>query len=229
MYLLVGLGLGILVNPAVESINGDVPTLLRDLLPEAVGILFTVLILERISHREQIAAEKRDLLAQMSSPDNSVTRQAIKILWARKWLQTGVAEQANLWGADLEEADLGECKLRGANLWAANLRGTRLWADLRGANLTLADLTDAQLTSAIHGTVIFDELTTLPDGNRWQPNTDMERFTNPQHPQYWRSSDRRSPAYSPNIGKLDLDSIESPAHGAPELQGSSISSQINTP
>jgi hypothetical protein len=35
----------------------------------------------------------------------------------------------------------------------------------------------------------------LPDGTRWTPDTDMERFTDPQHPAFWRSDNRHSPAH----------------------------------
>ncbi|MEM6283861.1 MAG: pentapeptide repeat-containing protein [Chloroflexota bacterium] len=84
-------------------------------------------------------------------------------MWARDWLQSGVAQNANLWGANLEGADLGECDLRVANLWIANLRNARLWTDLRGAMLHNADLCGAQLSSLL-GNARFDETTTLPDG-----------------------------------------------------------------
>lgn len=194
LYLIIGICLGVLMNPTLEALDDSISTFLRDLLPEGVGVLFTVFILERLNHRERIAAEKRDLLAQMSSPDNSVTRQAIKIMWARGWLQSGVAKGANLWDADLEGADLGECDLRDVNLWIANLRDARLWADLRGANLYQADLSGAMFTSHWGGAT-FDPTTKLPDGTFWQSDTDMSRFTNPNHPEFWRSSDRRSPAF----------------------------------
>jgi len=32
------------------------------------------------------------------------------------------------------------------------------------------------------------EHTTLPDGTRWKPDTDLARFTDPDHPDFWRPS-----------------------------------------
>jgi len=41
----------------------------------------------------------------------------------------------------------------------------------------------------------FDQTTTLPDKTLWTPDTDMTRFTDPDHPQFWRSENPWSPAY----------------------------------
>ncbi|MEL7433487.1 MAG: pentapeptide repeat-containing protein, partial [Chloroflexota bacterium] len=61
----------------------------------------------------------------------------------------------------------------------ANLSNTLLWnVNLSNANLKNADLTDA----------IFDE-TILPDKTVWTPDTDMTRFTNPEHPDFWSPED----------------------------------------
>ena len=52
---------------------------------------------------------------------------------------------ADLWGADLRGANLRGANLRGANLRGANLVGADLWgADLRGVNLVGADLWGAK-------------------------------------------------------------------------------------
>jgi hypothetical protein len=61
---------------------------------------------------------------------------------------------------------LCEANLKESNLLGVNLEGTR-----------------------------FDETTILPDGTHWIPETDMRRFTDPNHPNFWRSDDPRSPAY----------------------------------
>ena len=52
----------------------------------------------------------------------------------------------------------------------------------------------------IHGVLIlnknkFDENIILPDDSNWIPETDMTRFTDVQHPQFWRSDSLDSPAY----------------------------------
>lgn len=90
---------------------------------------------------------------------------------------------ANLTGANLQDVELSEFSLQGANLTNADLRGLTLsrlnlddtiltGADLRGVSLLGVDLTGKDLTGAT-----FDEATTLPDGNKWTPETDMTQFT----------------------------------------------------
>jgi hypothetical protein len=43
---------------------------------------------------------------------------------------------------------------------------------------------------------MLDETVTLPDGTNWTSDTDMMRFTDPAHPQFWRSDEPNSPAIS---------------------------------
>jgi uncharacterized protein YjbI with pentapeptide repeats len=81
----------------------------------------------------------------------------------------GATIQTSLWGVDLQNADLREADLSGAELFRTNLRG---------ANLVGVQLTQAKIN---HDTI-------LPDGQNWEPRTDMGRFTNPDHPQFWRPS-----------------------------------------
>jgi uncharacterized protein YjbI with pentapeptide repeats len=95
---------------------------------------------------------------------------------------------AKLQQADLEGANLEDAMLLGANLEQANLSR----ANLSGAFLWLANLRGAQMAGAI-----LSEVTTLPDNTFWSSDTDLGRFTNPNHPDFWRSEDRNSPAYLP--------------------------------
>jgi uncharacterized protein YjbI with pentapeptide repeats len=90
-------------------------------------------------------------------------------------------QRANLVGANLSGADLALDNLQGAYLRGANLQGTNLMlANLQGASLDIANL---------------DPNTVLPDGTPWTPDTDMARFTDPNHPGFWRSDRPYSPAY----------------------------------
>jgi hypothetical protein len=57
--------------------------------------------------------------------------------------------------------------------------------NLGGASLHSSSLQNAE----------FDEDTKLPDETIWTPDTDMARFTDPNHPDFWRSDDPNSPAY----------------------------------
>ncbi len=107
--------------------------------------------------------------------------------------------KVNLEGADLRDANLKgagctNTKLGSANLSFANLEGTKLsLTKLEGANLSHANLEGAHLNA------LFDDNTTLPGGTKWTHYIDMKRFTNPKHPKFWRSDNKRSPAYRGNV------------------------------
>lgn len=94
---------------------------------------------------------------------------------------------ANLSGADLKIADLSGADLRQANLSGATLFSTNLsGADLTMTKLSGANLYNANLSGAILEHTTFDENTILPRWSKWTPDTDMDRFTNPKHPNFWR-------------------------------------------
>jgi hypothetical protein len=107
-------------------------------------------------------------------------------------LQGASVGQANLqgaflYGANLQGAHLANTKLQGAMLDGANLQGAMLdQANLQGARLLAANLQGAHLLGASLQGADFDEKTTLPDGTKWTPGTNMARFTDPKHPDFWR-------------------------------------------
>jgi len=106
-------------------------------------------------------------------------------------LERANLQDAQLWLTNLQGADLPEANLQGADLERANLQGARLWlanlqnahlsADLQGTQLHRANLQGANLTGAK-----FDDKTVLPDRTHWTPDTDMQRFTDPNHPNFWQ-------------------------------------------
>jgi hypothetical protein len=90
---------------------------------------------------------------------------------------------ANLRGANLQESNLEGVDLGGANLEGANLRDARLDAvNLVGANLQGANLEGVDLRGAC-----------LPDGTNWTEDTDVTRFTNPDHPDFWENKEEKVP------------------------------------
>ena len=117
-------------------------------------------------------------------------------------LQGTLLFAANLQGADLiaanlQEADLVRANLQGAHLFMANLQRANLSdadlretllgrADLQGAGLDGTDLQRATLIRANLQGATLNENTILPDGTKWTPDTDMARFTDPDHPDFWR-------------------------------------------
>jgi hypothetical protein len=95
--------------------------------------------------------------------------------------------EAFLWKANLREADLVGAFLMGAFLWEANLWKANLWeANLWEANLMLANLEGAHLERACLEGAKLSEDSILPDGTNWTPDTDMARFTDPDHPDFWQ-------------------------------------------
>ncbi len=96
-------------------------------------------------------------------------------------------QEADLHGADVRKADLSGALMRDTNLANANLEKTNLKSvrmmrvNLKGANLT--------------GTY-FDGSTILPDAEfildegvydkHWTSDTDMKRYTDSDHPDFWQ-------------------------------------------
>lgn len=103
-------------------------------------------------------------------------------------MQQAKLVNANLRQAMLTVADLREAHMDGANLQGAGLNGVHLGAanlwltELQGANLHEAILVGAKI-----GNARFDETTVLPDRSRWTRKTDMRRFTDPAHPNFWQA------------------------------------------
>ncbi len=101
---------------------------------------------------------------------------------------------AYLTGVNLQDADLGGADLQGADLSVANLQGASLhFTNLQGVDFWEANLQDVYL----HGAVL-DKYTTLPDNTKYNPQLDLvqlKRFTDPKHPEFWRSDDKFLPAY----------------------------------
>jgi hypothetical protein len=103
-------------------------------------------------------------------------------------------ENAELSFVNLSWSDLELANFQGADLVYANMRGAIINETiLEGANLRGANFQGVKLETAY-----FDEKTTLPDGTLWTSDTDLDRFTNLLHPQFWRSKEPKSPAYNAN-------------------------------
>ncbi|MEM6527811.1 MAG: hypothetical protein AAF653_05925, partial [Chloroflexota bacterium] len=68
LYLLAGVLIGILVTPAVERLNADFFALLGDLVPEAVGILITVTVIEGFARRARRQETIKRIIREMRSP-----------------------------------------------------------------------------------------------------------------------------------------------------------------
>lgn len=122
--------------------------LYADISTGFLGIAVTVLVIDSITRRSAIQTEKKSLILQMGSPDNSHAVEAVRLLRARGWLSTAL-RKAYLVEANLESAALQRASLRWADLSRANLRRANFYrADLENAYLIEADLEGAVLLGA---------------------------------------------------------------------------------
>ena len=126
------------------------------------------------TNQRDVRDQQRRLLHEVCGDSNEAACKAINALRHKGWL-TG--EDAWLTGQ--------EGILKGADLSLANLARTNLEkANLEGTNLSFATLINANLKDAR-----FSIQTILPDGSRWTPKTDMRRFTDPRHIDFWYADD----------------------------------------
>ena len=194
----VGLGLSL----GVSFCTGDWSGLWLNLGTELLGAVLVYVLIDRFVKRgEEQERAFEYLIVKMRSSNRDKAIEAVEELRRLEYLCDGSLQHAQLPHANLEKAGLHGADLRWANLHGVNLKGAHLHAatlegeefdpaDLRGANLYEADIKGAHLDAPHLRGVIFDEETVLPDGRRWTPDTDMEHFTNPDHPQFWRSPER---------------------------------------
>lgn len=138
-------------------------------------------------------------------------------------LQGAVLIQAHLQGATLRRALLNNAKMDDVVLHEADMRLSNLSnAELLRADLSMAKLQHAALNGAnLHNACLcgadltdatFSVMTVLPDAKSaghdadgkplftryWSPDTDMKRYTDPKHPNFWRPDWRRNGDSSEN-------------------------------
>lgn len=210
LVLLLGIGIGMTIGSARAFNIGASRSspwwddFLQNFGTEMFGAFLTFFLIEVLVHyRRADEAQKAVLIPQMSSPDNAFAREAARQLQARGWLEDGSMKGAYLFGANLQGSSLVGANLQAVQLIGANLQGTNLRlanlqdallvdANLREADLTHADLRRANLLRADLHAVDFhraslSEDTRLPDASMWTPDTDMTRFTDPDHPEFYES------------------------------------------
>lgn len=203
---------GILTLPFLQAVSTDLVAFINDLVPEAVGILFTVLIIDRLDAQREIEQIQNRLVREATGQSNEMAKSAVDWMRHENWLNGNkslLAEQSasrakmqgvNLANANLIKTDFYKGSLEGANLFKAKLHNANFaFANLEGADFICADLTGANLESAnLEGALFYhpnQSPAILPDGKLWTPETDMRRFTDHTHPDFWRSQDPESAAY----------------------------------
>lgn len=193
LYLIGGLVIGIMIYPTLDALISDFEAFLANLIPEGVGIAFTVFFIDRLNQRREEVRRIHDiqerLIRESGSASNETAKAAISDIQKRGWLSGGdgllegkALHYADLKGANLYYANLRGTDLRGADLQAADLIGADMRdADLRGANLHNAmvmwrnkktgEVRQANLTHAV-----YDERTILPNGENWNAEVDWAQF-----------------------------------------------------
>lgn len=101
---------------------------------ELASIAITILVIDALNERRTTRQEKDNLILQMSSPTNSIAKEAVRVLRMRGWLTDGTLKGANLLRANLQKAYLEKADLRDVYFHKANLQGAYLQqANLMGA------------------------------------------------------------------------------------------------
>lgn len=212
----VGWVVGILTLPAIKLIFSEADTFLSGLVPESFGILFTVLILNRLAENRANEQLKKQLQRRAGSRSNETAKAAVDELrhlgclvgddsllrgfnlHDANWRNIRVYD-ANLCGADLSKAALIDVRAYRASFKNTNLQfSTMIRGRFDGCDFRGADLREGCLFNATFSEAIFDENTLLPDGSKWTLSEDLSRFTNIDHPGLWRSKTPFSPTHIDN-------------------------------
>ncbi len=191
---------------SARTIPLDFKTVANDLYinlsSELIGIAVTVALVDLLASIRQQYTEKQLLIHQLTSPNNMFAIEAARILENKGWHRDGTLWRKNLHFANLSNAHLRDFEFRNSILDKSNLSNSDLGttnftkAGLRLVNLTAAqlagtilrgaDLTGANLRNASIVDIQIDETTILPDGKRWSQQEDLFRFTDPDHPNFWK-------------------------------------------
>jgi len=159
VYLIVGIAIGILIPYLFQSIQANaVNEFLLSLVPEAVGIFFTVLIIDRLDAIREEQVIKDQLVRRLQSRYNHTALQAIEEMRVMGYLEDGTLRNRNLRGSNWVDANMYQADLQGSDLGNAVLDK----ADFVLANLKDVNVTDEQLVTSdiMYGSI-------MPDGRKY--------------------------------------------------------------
>lgn len=137
LYSIGGFLIGLLAYPSMNLLVTDLLSLLNNLVPEAIGIVVTVFVIERFNRnreeKRRIDELKAKLVRESGSLVNDVAVHAIQELRSHGWLsdKNGLLAGASLIQTNLQYAPLKRANLEGVNIKNANFQN----ADLHGAIL----------------------------------------------------------------------------------------------
>jgi len=146
LYVVAGILIGLLLFPFLELVITDFRALLIGLVPQAIGIGFAIVFLDKVYARHDTARLKQRLIHEVRSQSHEMAKSAVDWLHHEDWLagDDGMLKGADLSGAKLEGAFLINANLDGCGLYGANLK----YAKLVGATLRHAELSHAYMDSA---------------------------------------------------------------------------------
>ena len=159
VYLIVGVTIGLLIPYFFQSIQANaINEFFLNLVPEAVGIFFTVLIIDRLDAIREAQVIKDQLVRRLQSRYNHTALQAVEELRVMGYLEDGTLRKRNLRGSNWIDANMYMADLQGSDLGNANLEK----ADFVLANLKNVNVADDQLvkTDIMHGSI-------MPDGRKY--------------------------------------------------------------
>jgi uncharacterized membrane protein YeaQ/YmgE (transglycosylase-associated protein family) len=156
LFLIIGLIAGLLIPALMRILGSDPEGFLENLVPEFIGIVFTVLIIDTLDKRRENILVRDQLLRQLHSYYNPFALQSIEELRVLGYLSDGSLNGLDLRGSDWRDGNLYEAVLVGADLRNASLYN----ADFARANLKDAQVTEEQLVTT---KILW--LCTMPDGS----------------------------------------------------------------
>lgn len=197
VYLAIGVLVGVVLSQILTLISTQLSDFLYNLAPEAVGIVFTVVVLNRLDQIRENRQTFERLVREMHSRYNQFALQAIEELRVLGWLSDG-----RLRGYELKGSDW-----KGANLYQANLIECDLQrVNFENADLYQADLTDAKVSPAQLRLAKTMRYATMPNGKkydgRYNLSHDLELMADPRPAFY---ADRNDPAQVAKFYEVEVE------------------------
>lgn len=171
---------------------------------EVLGIIVTVVVIDRIYAMNSLRDRKILLFNQLKSHANSVAIDALEQIRREDWLEEALTyhydkkedrvslrrleiQQGNLNGVELSNVDFRTSKLFKTDLRNAKLLGCDLaFSQVKCAFLGNTDLRGCDLyeIKGMFNVAVKSEFIILPDGTQWQSSEDWERFVDSNHDLY---------------------------------------------
>lgn len=203
--------LNVSATSSIVTASIDFPTVLQDRDPNTDGIqLDGIELLELNVFEASLAGASLTNAKLWNATLTAAMLEGANLSGARIWqvnFEGGNFRQANFTNTVINETNFTRSILQdsafiGAVITDTNFSNTELWhvdfsgtqfvsVNFDGAQFWEADLEGAQFA----GNTVFSPTTILPDGTNWSELNPIDRFTNRQHPNFWRSDKVWSPAY----------------------------------